>query len=59
MGKSDALTRQSLHEVKDNDDNLEQVVLAPERFKVLASQRGQASVVPDQGLLRRIRECSE
>ena len=59
MGKSDTLTRQSQHEVKDNDDNHEQVVLPADRFRVLASQRGQASVVPDRDLLKRIRNCSE
>ena len=59
MGKSDTLTRQSQHEVKDNDDNHEQVVLPADCFRVLASQRGQASVVPDRDLLKRIRNCSE
>lgn len=59
MGKSDTLSRQGQHEVKDEEDNLSQVVLNPEMFRAAASQRGQASVVPDQKLLQRIRECSE
>ena len=57
MGKPDALSRQKHHHVADADDNLGQVVLKPEQFKTAASRRGHMRVVPDQSLLRRIRNC--
>jgi hypothetical protein len=34
-------------------------MLKPEQFKVMATRRGHAQVVPDKELLRRIRECNE
>ena len=58
MGKPDALTRRSQHEVKDEEDNQNQVILTPDKFRAAASQRGHASVVPDRMLLKRIRDCS-
>ncbi|KAF9799377.1 hypothetical protein IEO21_10574 [Rhodonia placenta] len=58
-GKADALSRRSDHQVGDEDDNTDQVVLKQERFRIAATQRGHASVTADQSLLKRIRECSE
>ena len=59
MGKPDALSRSAQHEVKDEDDNRDQVVLGPDRFRVLASLRGHATAGVDEDLLKRIRTCSE
>lgn len=59
MGRSDGLSRQGRHAVDDKDDNLDQVVLSPDVFRLAASRRGQASVVADENLLRRIRITNE
>ena len=34
-------------------------MLKPERFRILANQRGHLAVVADKALLKRIRECSD
>ncbi|KAF9794713.1 hypothetical protein IEO21_11166 [Rhodonia placenta] len=58
-GKADALSCRSDHQVGDEDDNTDQVVLKQERFCIAATQRGHASVTADQSLLKCIRECSD
>ena len=57
MGKPDAMSRQKQHQVSDAEDNVGQVVLKPEHFRLNAARRGHAQVVPDKALLKRIREC--
>lgn len=57
-GAPDALSQNPDHHKSDEEDNLGQVMLKPEHFRISASQRGHAAVVADKGLLRRIRECS-
>lgn len=59
MGKSDAFSRQGQHEVRDDEDNLDQIVLTADKFRLQASQRGHAQVVADRDLLQRIRTCSD
>ncbi|PIL25456.1 hypothetical protein GSI_13346 [Ganoderma sinense ZZ0214-1] len=58
-GRADALSRRPDHQTDDADDNLDRVLLQPDRFRVLAAKRGHMSVVPEKALLRRIRECGE
>ena len=33
--------------------------MKPERFRILANQRGHLAVVADKALLKRIRKCSD
>ena len=58
-GRVDALSRRPDHQKDDADDNLNRVLLQPDRFRVLAAKRGHMSVVPEKALLRRIRDCGE
>ena len=58
-GRADALSRRPDHQKDDADDNLNRVLLQPDRFRVLAAKRGHMSVVPEKALLRRIRDCGE
>ncbi|KAF9800025.1 hypothetical protein IEO21_10452 [Rhodonia placenta] len=58
-GKADALSHRSDHQVSNEDDNTNEVVLKQEHFHIAATQRGHASVTVDQSLLKCIRECSE
>lgn len=46
-GKADALSCRSDHQVGDEDDNTDQIVLKQERFCIAATQRGHASVTAD------------
>ena len=57
--RADALSRCPYHQHGDDEDNLAQVMLKPERFRILANQRGHLAVVADKALLKRIRECSD
>lgn len=59
MGRLDGLSQQGQHAVKDKDNNLDQVVLWPEIFRLAASYQGQGSVVADEALLCQIRVMSE
>ena len=56
-GRADALSRRPDHRVDDADDNLAQVVLCHDQFRVLAACRGHAAVVADKAILRQIHEC--
>ncbi|KAF9798446.1 hypothetical protein IEO21_10721 [Rhodonia placenta] len=58
-GKADALSHQSDHQVGDEDNNTDQMVLKPEHFHIASTRCGHASVTADQSLLKRIRECSD
>ena len=58
-GRADALSRRPDHQKDDADDNLDQIVLRPEQFRLLAARRGHNAVVADKALLKRIRTCSE
>lgn len=58
-GAPDALSRQPHHQKSNEEDNLGQIVLKLERFRIALSQRGQASAVANKALIRRIRECLE
>ena len=51
----DSLSRLSVHEVTDSDDNREQIVLKPEHFHVAAT----AVVDENTELLIEIRHCTE
>lgn len=52
---ADALSRRSDHFVDDASDNTDQIVLSPKHFRVMATQ---VDLNPDQGLLERIRTCT-
>ena len=56
-GRADALSRRPDHRVDDADDNLAQVVLRHDQFRVLVARRGHAAVVADKAVLRQIRKC--
>ncbi|OSX61459.1 hypothetical protein POSPLADRAFT_1057225 [Postia placenta MAD-698-R-SB12] len=51
--------QRSDHQVSDEDNNTDQVVLRPERFRIASARRSHALVTADQSLLKRIKECSE
>ena len=62
LGKSqqaDPLSRNPEFFIEDADDNLNQVVLKAEHFKIATSYRGQIDVIPNTTLLKQIRECQE
>ena len=50
---------QGQHEVKDEEDNHDQIVLTADKFRVQASQCGQVRVVADKDLMQRICTYSE
>lgn len=57
-GCANALSRRPDHQVGNEDNNLNQVMLRPEQFRLATARRGHAAVIPDTALLRRIRTCS-
>ena len=54
--KPDALSRRPDHFKNDADDNQSRIVLGPEKFKILATKRGQVTVLNERPLIKRIRE---
>ena len=58
-GKADGLSRRPDHQHGDEEDNLAQVMLRPEQFRILANRQGHLAVVADKALLKRIRECPD
>lgn len=51
MGKPNALSRDNRFKISDGDDNLDQIMLKPEHFRILAATRGHAQMVADNELL--------
>lgn len=54
--KPDALSRRPDHFKNDADDNQARIVLPPDKFKLLATKRGQAMILNERPLLKRIRD---
>ena len=54
--KPDALSRRPDHFKSDADDNLARVVLKPEHIKIMATKRGQAMILNERPLVKKIKE---
>lgn len=59
MGKLNALSRSGQHELKNKEDNHNQVILGPDWMRVLTAWRGHAQVVADKYLIKQICTCSD
>jgi hypothetical protein len=54
--KPDTLSQRADHFANDASDNRERIILGPDKIKIMATQRGHATITGEKTILKRIRE---